>query len=98
MLRIHLCLRSNPEAKLFVLHRCHLTIARIASPKSFFACLWSRFSEWPWRSARIGLATKSGIQELSLTESDIEEINELYAAAELAVYELEASVPWANRP
>jgi hypothetical protein len=40
-------------------------------------------------SGRIGLTTKSGIQNLSLSQSDIEKIDELYTAMETAVDELE---------
>jgi len=44
-------------------------------------------------SERIGLTTKSGIQDLSLSQSDIEKMNELCAAIEAAVDTLESSKP-----
>jgi hypothetical protein len=45
-------------------------------------------------SGRIGLTTKSGIQNLSLSQSDIEKIDELYTAMETAVDELELCKTW----
>ena len=47
-------------------------------------------------SGRIGLTTKSGIQKLSLSQADTEEIKKLYATLETAVSALESSRPWLN--
>ena len=45
-------------------------------------------------SERIGLTTKSGVQDLPLSQSDIEKMNELYATIETAVDSLELRKPW----
>ena len=45
-------------------------------------------------SERIGLTTKSGVQDFSLSQSDIEKMNELYATIKTAVDSLELCKPW----
>jgi hypothetical protein len=45
---------------------------------------------------RIGLTTKQGNRDLSLSQSEIQRINEIYADVEMAVDALESSKPWLN--